>query len=94
MTIAFFSSPPYRSLSEKKKMKAKQNKKTNKQTKNKTRKTKRKKQLLLALFRLKWLQISLGSQFSRLQIIEIYFQLALNIDIYHLKGKLEIALMD
>ena len=62
MTIAFFSSPPYRSLAEKK-----NENKARQKTKQETKpgKTKRKKKLPLALFRLKWLQISLGSQFSK-----------------------------
>ena len=62
MTIAFFSSPPYRSLSEKK-IKTKQDKKQNKKQ-NQEKETNWKK-LPLALFWLKWLQISLGSQFSK-----------------------------
>ena len=51
VTIAFFSSPPYRSLSEKKKTKQNKTKKQNQE--NETRK----RIIVLALFRLKWLQI-------------------------------------
>ena len=58
MTIAFFSSPPCRSLSEKKK-KTKQNKQTNKQTnKKQNQENETKKQTAFGPFRLKWLQIS------------------------------------
>ena len=100
MTIAFFSSPPYRSLAEKK-MKTKQDKKQNKKQ-NQENETK--KETAFGPFSTQvaanFARFAIFKESARYTIVPStnYWNLVSNgfkaIDIYHLKGKLEIALMD